>query len=98
MDHLKCVHLAANSNKRKDQTKVIPQNPQACNQRLQNQADTHNAIWDSGASACVTNDKKDFIRPIKKMQNGEANRIIRAMGITGSRKARWSLIDTTGEP
>ena len=64
---------------------------------LQDQTDTHNTIWDSGASVCITNDKKDFIGPIKKMQNGKANRIIGAMGITGSGKARWSLIDTAGE-
>ena len=97
MGHLKRAHLAANSTKRKDWTKVILQHPQACNQCLQDQTDTCNAIWDSGASACVTNDKKDFIGPIKKMQNGEVNRISRVMGITGSRKVRWSLINTAGE-
>ena len=46
---------------------------------------------------CVANNKKDFIRPIKKTQNGKANRISRAMGITRSRKVRWSLIDAAGE-
>ena len=97
MGHLKCAHLAANSNKRKDWTKVILQHPQACNQHLQDLSDMCNAIWDSGASACITNDKKDFVGWIKETQNGKANGISGAMEITGSGKVRWSLINTAGE-
>ena len=66
---------------------------------LQDAANAHNAIWDSGASVCIANDKKDFIGLIdKKMQNGKVNRISGAMGVTGTGKIRWSLIDTAGEP
>ena len=84
----------------KDWTKVILQHPQAHNHCLQGLADTCNAIWDSGALACITNDKKDFVGPIKKMQNGEVNGMISgaAMGIAGLGKVRCSLMDTaTGE-
>ena len=66
MGHLKQAHLATNS-KSKDWTKVILQHPQACAQRLKDQTDTCNAIWDSGASVCITNDKKDFMTPITKI-------------------------------
>ena len=64
MGHLKRVHLAADSKqstKSKDWTKVTLQHPQACNHRLQDQANTCNVVWDSGASVCITNVKKDFI-------------------------------------
>ena len=97
MGHIKHVCLAANSTKRKDWTKVIPQHPQACNNCLQNPDNTHDVIWDSKASVCITSNEKDFIRLIKKTQNGKANGISGAMGITGSGKVRWSLINTAGE-
>ena len=96
MGHLKRTHLAANS-KPKDWTEVILQHPQACNQRPKDQTDTQDTIWDSGASACITNDKKDFTTPIKKMQNCKANGIRGAMAVTRSGKVRWSLINTVGE-
>ena len=96
MGHLKRVYLAADS-KPKDWTKVILQHPQACTQRLNCKTETHDTIWDSGASACITNDKNDFTTPIKKIQNCKANGISGAMGITGSGRVRWSLIDTAGE-
>ena len=57
----------------------------------------HGAIWDSGASVCITNNKNNFMTPIKKIQNCEANGISGAMGVTGSGKVRWSPIDTAGE-
>ena len=54
-------------------------------------------VWDSRASACITNIKNDFVTPIKKMQNHKANRISRAMGVIGLGKVRWSPIDTAGD-
>ena len=103
MGHVKRVCLTADDVKCKDYakdktwTKVVLQHPQACNNRLQESTDTHDVIWDSGASVCITNDKNDFIGPVKKTQNGKANGISGAMGITGSGKVRWSLIDAAGE-
>ena len=96
MGHLKRACLAANS-KSKDWTKVILQHPQACTQRLDEETETCDIIWDSGASACITNDKNDFITPIKKIQNCKVNGISGAMGITGSGRVRWSPIDTAGQ-
>ena len=97
MGHLKQVCLVANS-KSKDWTKVILQHLQACTQRLKNQTDTCDTIWHSRASACITNNKNDFMTPIKKIQNCKANGISGAMGITRSGRVRWSLINTAGEP
>ena len=73
MGHLKRVYVAINrgdldinenvtdhahltqSNK---WSKVILQHPQACTMNLN---DTFDVIWDSGASFCITNNRKDFI-------------------------------------
>ena len=68
-------------------TKVILQHLQTCNHHLQDLADTHNEIRDSGVLVCITNDKKDFIGPIKKTQNGKVNGISGAMDITRSGKS-----------
>ena len=92
------MHLATNSTRRKDWKKAILQHPQACNQHLQDQTDTCNAIWDSrAASVCVSNDKNNFVGSIKKTQNSKVNRISRAMGVTRLAKDRWSLVDTAEE-
>ena len=92
-DNVKCKDYAND----KTWTKAVLQHPQACNNRLQESTATYDVIWDSGASVCITNDKNDFIGPVKKIQNGKVNGISGAMGITGSGKVRWSLIDAAGE-
>ena len=54
--------------------------------------------WTCHCSSTVGNDVEVFVGPTKKMQNGKAtNGVSRAMGVTGSRKARWSLVDTARE-
>ena len=75
-------------------SKVILQHPQACNMNLN---DTFDVIWDSGASFCITNNRKDFIGPIRKIKDGSVNGINGPMEITGSGRVRWSLLDTAGQ-
>ena len=96
MGHLKRVYMAVNrgdldtdqsvnkqahltqSNK---WTKVILQHPQACAVNLR---DTFDVIWDSGASFCITNNIKDFITPIKPIEDASVNGINGPMSIIGS--------------
>ena len=107
MGHLKRVYIAATGKDQgndseirgdhhptKNWTKVILQHPQAC---TINMRDTFDLIWDSGASVCITHDKRDFIGPIKPIWNGTINGISGTMGITGCRRVRWSLLDTAGQ-
>ena len=105
MGHLKRVHTVAKNRddgnirgagcltQAEDWAKVISQHPQACNTCL---CDTFEFIWDSGASACITNNKNNFIGPIRMIKNGEANGISEPMGITGCGRVRWSLLGTAG--
>ena len=96
MGHLKRVYMAVNrgdlecSQSVKDQacsaqsntwTKVILQHPQACAVNLN---DTFDVIWDSGASFCITNNIKDFITPIKPIEDASVNGINGPMSIIGS--------------
>ena len=78
------AHLTQSS----DWTKVILQHPQACTVKL---TDTFDIIWDLGASFCITNDKSDFIGPIKPIKDATVNGINGPMAIIGSGRVRWSL-------
>ena len=88
------VHDQAHLTQTSDWTKVILQHPQACNVQLK---DAFNVIWDSGASFCITHDKRDFIGPIKQIKDASVNGINGPMEIIGSGRIRWSLLDTSGQ-
>ena len=45
---------------------VVLQHPLACKAAMDDK-DTFTVVWDSGASMCVSPDKKDFIGPINEL-------------------------------
>ena len=103
MGHLKRVYMAVNRGdlemdenvkeqahltQSNEWAKVILQHPQACAVNLN---DSYDVIWDSGASFCITNNIKDFIGPIKTIEDATVNGINGPMAIIGSDRVRWSL-------
>ena len=62
-----------------------------------NNKDTFTVIWDSGASMCVSPDKKDFIGPISKLPKpATIQAISNNLRIEGAGKVRWSMLDSKG--
>jgi hypothetical protein len=76
---------------------VVLQHPKAC-QAAMATGDTFTVIWDSGASFCVTFDKKDFIGPIKALPKGSCIKgIANNLRIEGVGEVCWSIMDETGK-
>ena len=88
------IKAQAQLTKSSEWTKVTLQHPQACAVKL---SDTFDVMWDSGASFCITNEKKDFIGPIKPIKDATVNGINGPMAIIGSGRVRWSLLDASGQ-
>ena len=55
-----------------DWKKIMLQHPAACGNHMR---DTYHIVWDSGASMCITNNKTDFVGPIKPIQNAKVDGI-----------------------
>jgi hypothetical protein len=54
-------------------------------------------IWDSGASHCITNDKKDFVGPLKSTKGFQKlSGLAKGIQIKGAGHVEWTMIDTTG--
>lgn len=75
---------------------VILQHPGACLAAM-NPEDTFSIIWDSGASMCITHDKRDFVNKIKPMDNAVVSGISSGLEIKGLGRVRWSVLDTNGK-
>ena len=69
------------------------QHPAACANHMK---DTHHIVWDSGASVCITNDKSDFIGPVKPIQNAKVDGINSHLRLEGVGTVCWSMLDTAG--
>jgi hypothetical protein len=84
----------ARSTKPIDYSDIILQHPTAC----QAEMDTENSftlIWDSGASACISSDKRDFKDGIKP-HSGQVTGIGSGMEIAGVGMVSWHILDANG--
>ena len=75
---------------------VILQHPSACMAAMEKD-DTFSVIWDSGASMCISGDKRDFIGKIKPLANVVVKGIVSGLKIEGMGHVRWSVLDTEGK-
>lgn len=76
---------------------VILQHPAACKAAMHDD-DTFTIIWDSGASMCVSFDKKDFTGPITTLPHGSTiSGISSTLKIEGIGEVLWSVMGTTGK-
>ena len=75
---------------------IILQHPSACIAAMDND-DTFSIIWDSGASMCISGDKRDFIGKITPVKNAVVNGIVSGLKIEGTGRVRWSLLDVEGK-
>ena len=75
---------------------VILQHPSACMAAM-NSDDTFSVIWDSGASMCISGDKRDFIGKVKPLSNAVVKEIISGLKIERIGRVRWSVLDTEGK-
>ena len=62
-----------------------------------NSDDTFSVIWDSGASMCISGDKRDFIGKIEPLTNAVVKGIVSGLKIEGIGRVRWSVLDTEGK-
>ena len=74
-------------------TRVILQHPTACTAALD---DSYTVVWDSGASFCITNDRRDFVGQIHHIANSSVDGINSHLKLEGVGSVCWSLLDSTG--
>ena len=75
---------------------VILQHPAACRAAMRND-DTFTVVWDSGASMCVSFDRRDFIGNMQQLPKGSSIQgITNHLKIEGSGSVIWSIMGTTG--
>lgn len=67
-----CEILNVFNVERTDWKKIMLQYPAACATHMN---DTYHIVLDSGASMCITNNKSDFVGPIKPIQNAKVDGI-----------------------
>ena len=76
-------------------TNVVMSNAKAC-QAAMSHDDTFSLIWDSGASMCITGDRRDFTGTIQPL-NGQVSGITNGLRIKGFGTVKWSLLDNQGK-
>ena len=59
---------------------VVLQHPSACIATMDND-DIFSIIWDSGASMCISGDKRDFTGKIKPVKNAVVKGIVSGLNI-----------------
>ena len=75
---------------------VVLSHPKAC-QAAMSHEDTFSLIWDSGASMCITGDKRDFIDAIQPISGAKIRGIVSGLSIKGYGHVQWSVLDNKGK-
>ena len=76
---------------------IVLQHPRACSAAM-NAQDTYTIVWDSGASFCVSFERRDFVGEIKKLPKGSCIQgISNNLRIEGIGEVIWSVLDTAGK-